>query len=396
MHTASALLLCIKRDQFPMAVEPSASPRRANPFHLFILAPLALALVLVLAGRRVGEGFDPAPLPTGAAHLGPSAKAEEEHQAVLGASERIGEGVLPGPEDFAYDEEEALLYTGCEDGWIRRLRLGSPEKDAAAVVVEDWVRVGGRPLGIALAPDGGLVVAESSQGLLKVNKDGEVKLLTSEAEGRRFKLTDGVDVASNGVIYFTDASYKYDLMEHHLDIFEGRPYGRLLSFDPSTNQTTVLARDLYFANGVSLSSDQKSIIFCETPLRRCRRYYIEGEKKGKVEGFVENLPGFPDNIRYDGKGRYWIALAAGRSLFWDLLMKYPLLRKLKVNFGLHVRVPSFGNSGLLGVSLRGKPVALLKDADLSLVTVGQQIGKHLYYGSLVESHVLRVDVSKLV
>lgn len=26
--------------------------------------------------------------------------------------------------------------------------------------------------------------------------------------------------------------------------------------------------------------------------------------------FVDNLPGFPDNIRYDGEGHYWIALAS--------------------------------------------------------------------------------------
>lgn len=42
--------------------------------------------------------------------------------------------------------------------------------------------------------------------------------------------------------------------------------------------------------------------------RRCKKYYIEGEKKGHVDTFIENLPGVPDNIRYDGEGKYWIAL----------------------------------------------------------------------------------------
>jgi hypothetical protein len=44
--------------------------------------------------------------------------------------------------------------------------------------------------------------------------------------------------------------------------------------------------------------------------RRCSRYLIAGDKKGTAEKFVDNLPGFPDNIRYDGEGRYWIALSA--------------------------------------------------------------------------------------
>ena len=102
------------------------------------------------------------------------------------------------------------------------------------------------------------------QGLLEVNADGSVKTLTDEAEGLKFKLTDGVDVAVDGLIYFSDASYKYSLKEHLFDILEGRPYGRLLSFDPSTNETKVLARDLFFPNGVVVSPDQNSVIFCES------------------------------------------------------------------------------------------------------------------------------------
>lgn len=43
--------------------------------------------------------------------------------------------------------------------------------------------------------------------------------------------------------------------------------------------------------------------------RRCRKYHLQGEKRGSVENFIDNLPGTPDNIRYDGEGHYWIALA---------------------------------------------------------------------------------------
>lgn len=42
--------------------------------------------------------------------------------------------------------------------------------------------------------------------------------------------------------------------------------------------------------------------------RRCQRYYLEGRRKGSVDMFIDNLPGVPDNIRYDGEGLYWIAL----------------------------------------------------------------------------------------
>lgn len=105
------------------------------------------------------------------------------------------------------------------------------------------------------------------KGLLKVStEDGAIELLTDSAEGQPFKLTDGVDIAEDGIIYFTDASYKYSLHEHPLDILEGRPYGRFLSYDPITHQTKVLVRDLYFPNGVAISPDQKFVVFCETPM----------------------------------------------------------------------------------------------------------------------------------
>lgn len=104
------------------------------------------------------------------------------------------------------------------------------------------------------------------KGLLKVSEDGVIELLTDSAEGQQFKLTDGVDVAEDGIIYFTDATYKYSMHEFALDILEGRPHGRFLSYNPSTQETKVLVRDLYFANGVAVSPDQKFVVFCETPM----------------------------------------------------------------------------------------------------------------------------------
>ncbi|ONK55913.1 uncharacterized protein A4U43_C10F2240 [Asparagus officinalis] len=275
--------------------------------------------------------------------------------------------------------------------------LAREDGDVPKAEVEDWAWVGGRPLGLALGPDRrSLVVAEADKGLLLVKPNREVQLLTDEAEGLKFKLTDGVDVASDGMIYFTDASYKYKLHgDHMLDILEGRPHGRLLSFDPSTNHTVVLLRDLYFANGVTLSPDQRSVIFCETPVRRCQRYHIHGEKKGEVEAFVENLPGFPDNIRYDGEGHYWIAFAAGRTRSWDILMRYPFLRKISPVLGKLASLPELErDSGVLSVTLDGKPVALHSDQSLYAVTVGLKIGKHLYYGSLTKPYISRIELSQ--
>ena len=91
-----------------------------------------------------------------------------------------------------------------------------------------------------------------------------MELLTDEADGLKFKITNGVDIADNGMIYFTDASYKYNLHDHFWDALEGKPHGRFMSFDPVTRKTRVLVSDLYFANGVAVSPRQDSAIFCES------------------------------------------------------------------------------------------------------------------------------------
>ncbi|XLT38159.1 hypothetical protein HN873_069451 [Arachis hypogaea] len=74
-----------------------------------------------------------------------------------------------------------------------------------------------------------------------------------------------------------------------------------MSYDPTTKKTEVLVHNLYFPNGVAVSPDQQFVIF-ESVQMKCKKYYIEGPKKGSVEKFCDNLPGYPDNIHYDEQG----------------------------------------------------------------------------------------------
>ncbi|XP_061998160.1 protein STRICTOSIDINE SYNTHASE-LIKE 4-like isoform X2 [Rosa rugosa] len=279
----------------------SSSSWPLNFLLLSILVPVAAALVILYQL----DPFDPAPLPLHElSHRVAAAPAHNAH--MLKGSEFIGAGALVAPEDVAYDSKSGLIYTGCADGWVKRVTLN---ESAADSVVENWANTGGRPLGLAHGHKGQLLVADTEKGLLSISEDGEVELLTDEAEGVKFKLTDAVDVAKDGMIYFTDASYKYSFKDFIWDVLEGKPHGRLLSYDPTTKETKVLVPDLYFGNGVAVSPDQNFVIFCETVMRRCKKYYLQGEKKGNVENFIDNLPGTPDNIRYDGEGHYWIAFS---------------------------------------------------------------------------------------
>ncbi|CAN6923443.1 unnamed protein product [Brassica oleracea] len=355
---------------------------------LFFSAIIALLASIVLYRF---DTFDPAPLPSDALVYSTDSIPPLINNQFLTGAEFIGAGLLNSPEDIAYHRDSGLIYTGCVDGWVKRVKAFESANDS---VVEDWVNTGGRPLGLAFGLHGEVIVADAYKGLLNISDDGKkTELLTDEAEGVKFKLTDAVAVRDNGVLYFTDASYKYNLHHFAFDIWEGRPHGRLMSFDPITRTTRVLLRDRYFSNGVSMSPDQTHLNLVHTPIsRRCSKYYINEER---VEVFIQSLPGYPDNIRYDGDGHYWIAMPSGVTTLWKLSFRYPFIRKLQAlaaKYGFNTMIME--NAGVLQVDLDGKPIALYHDPKHSHVTSGVKIGKYLYCGSLLDSHIVRLDLLK--
>lgn len=350
-------------------------------FLLFSIAfPVALALVFYQL-----EPLEPARLPVHELE-GVVAQAPARNDRLLRGSELVGVGALMEAEDLAYDSEAGVIYTGTVDGWVKRVGLNNS-------VVDNWVNTGGRPLGVALGHANQLIVADTEKGLLSISEEGVVELLSDEAEGLKFKLTDGVDVAKDGMIYFTDASHKYSLKDHIWDLLEGNPNGRFMSYDPSSKQTKVLVRDLYFANGVAVSPDQSSVIFCETIMRRCWKYHLKGQRKGRVDPFIELLPGMPDNIRYDGEGLYWIALASEATPAWNLALRYPFIRKITAIMERHIGRPNMEkNGGVFAVDLEGKPVYHYYDHALKLISTGLKIGNHLYCGSIIYPYIIRLNL----
>lgn len=118
---------------------------------LVVVGPVVLAVLLFQT-----DGFDPAPIPDPSPWSSRAVPMSNRH--ILAVSERLGDGLLPGPEDLAYDADEGVIYTGCVDGWIKKVAVAGEE---ATVTVENWAYVGGRPLGVALGVDKQLIVADS-------------------------------------------------------------------------------------------------------------------------------------------------------------------------------------------------------------------------------------------
>ena len=232
----------------------------------------------------------------------------------------LAKGAGHGPEDVAIDSQ-GRIYAGMESGRIMRFQADGSQGEVFADTQ-------GRPIGLHFDAEENLVVADAYKGLLSVSPDGGITVLSTQAEGLPFKLTDDVDIALDGTIYFSDASHKFNLRNYKLDGMEHRPNGRLLAYDPEKKETRLILDKLYFANGVAVSPDQSFVLVNETWKYRILRYWLAGPKKGKVDIFRDNLPGIPDGISSNGKNGFWLALAAPRDETLDKLLERPFLRKM--------------------------------------------------------------------
>ncbi|MBV99915.1 Adipocyte plasma membrane-associated protein, partial [Eschrichtius robustus] len=233
------------------------------------------------------------------------------------------------------------MFTGTADGRVVKLENGEVETIArfgsGPCKTRDDEPACGRPLGIRAGPNGTLFVADAYKGLFEVNPwKREVKLLLSSEtpiEGRKMSFVNDLTVTRDGrKIYFTDSSSKWQRRDYLLLVMEGTDDGRLLEYDTETKEVKVLLDHLRFPNGVQLSPAEDFVLVAELTMARIRRFYVSGLMKGGADLFVENLPGFPDNIRASSSGGYWVGMSTIRSnpgfSMLDFLSERPYLKRM--------------------------------------------------------------------
>jgi ribose transport system permease protein len=245
----------------------------------------------------------------------------------LKGAEPLALDMIEGPEDVILDRNDHL-YTVNRNGSI--IRFLAPDYK----VREEFARIGGRPLGLAFDRDQNLLVCIAGMGVYGVRPDREVFKVTDRTtrtrtrlkDDSRLYLADDLDVASDGKIYFSEASTRYELTDWALDGFEGRGNGRLICHDPKTGVTRTILKRLTFPNGICVSHDGQSVLWASTWLCQVNRYWIAGPKAGTHELLIDNLPGYCDNINRASDGKYWLALVGLRSPVYDLAMANPSFR----------------------------------------------------------------------
>ena len=281
-----------------------------------------------------------------------------------------------GPEDIALDTN-GYVYTGLVNGKILRF---SPGGSSPQVLAE----TGGRPLGMQFDASGNLIIADADKGLLSLKPDGSMDLLTQEFEGRKMGLVDDLDIGSDGVIYFSDASWKFGVGRYRDDLLEHGLNGSVYAYHPSSGKTERLMDSLSFANGIALSPDESFLLINETGAYRIHKLWLKGPRKGQADIFADNLPGFPDNLSCNGRDMIWVALANPRNAALDEILPDPLTRKIAYRLPEFLQPAEVKHGMVLGFDLEGNLIHNLQDPDggfAPVTSVNEWNGK-LYLGSL--------------
>ena len=295
-----------------------------------------------------------------------------------------------GPEDVAVDSE-GRVYVGVEQGQILRYDADGSNPDVFA-------DTGGRPLGLDFDNDGNLIVADAVKGLLSIDASGDVTVLCVEADGQALGFTDDVDVDSQNVAWFSDASQRWNHHQTMHAVLESSGSGRLVRYDIGSGECSVVLTGLYFANGVAVSPDDAYVLVNETWRYRTKRVYVRGPREGVVETFVDNLPGFPDGISTGEDGIFWLAFYAPRNEIVDQAGPKPWLRKLLFRLPSAIKPKPRRHPFVLGLNADGNVVHNLQDTDgngFSKSTNAEQVGDWLYVGSYDERKWGRIAVSSL-
>lgn len=291
------------------------------------------------------------------------------------------------PEDVVVGPD-GCVYSGTEQGVIWRW----PPDARPGAAPQPFADTGGRPLGIEVDPrDGSLIVCDAYRGLLRVTADGTITDLARVAGGTRIMFCNNAAVARDGVVYFTDSSYRFPVSHWRRDLLEHRPNGRVLAYDPASRRTDVVAEGFHFPNGVALTPEQDALLLCETVAHRLVRLSLPD---GTVT-VLDDLPAYPDNMSSVGDGTYWIALASPRVAVAERLLPYPMLRRIAAVLPQRLQPQPMRYSIVALVDGDGTVLRTLHGpaGRYSMVTGVRQHGDTLWLGSLTEHGVARVRLT---
>lgn len=336
---------------------------------------------------------------------------EKDSQNLLQKSEIKFLNQIQGPESIAFDPQGRGPYSGIADGRVvfwdgekwsdfaytsaNRSGLCDPKPSPLSYLNNEHIC--GRPLGLRFDKrTGDLYIADAYFGIMKAGPEGGLaESLTTEAEGVPLGFANDLDVDDEGNVYFTDSSTKYQRRNFMQLVFSADDSGRVLKYNPTTKETTVLIRNLQFPNGLSLSKDGSFFIFCEGSKGRLRKYWLKGEKAGTSE-VIAILPGYPDNVRANERNEFWVAIHCRRTIYSYINAIYPQLRQFLLKLPISAKLQYLMHIGgrlhavVVKYSPEGKLLQILEDRQGKVVRAVSEVEERegkLWMGSVLMSFI---------
>ncbi|GAB2295597.1 hypothetical protein Dimus_029756 [Dionaea muscipula] len=303
-----------------------------------------------------------------------------------------------GPESIAFDPNGRGPYVGVSDGRIIRwdwdlrrwidFAVTSPNRENCHGPDnhEETEHICGRPLGLRFnQKTGDLYIADAYMGLLVVGPNGGLATpLSAQTDEAPFWFTNGLDIdQTTGDVYFTASSNRYTRRNYLEAIISGDQTGKLMKYDPTRDKMTTLLQNLTFPNGVALSRNGDFILALESTSCRVLKYWLRTSKVGTVESLTK-LPGFPDNIKMNSKGEFWVGMYSRRGKLLDWILSYPGLGEKLVN-------PPLDGILKLGTSIVrkraiGMAIKLSEGGDRILQVLEERSGRLKFVSEVVENN----------
>lgn len=291
--------------------------------------------------------------------------------------------------EFILPMGDGSYAAGSSDGRVYRV---SADLETAIPLAD----TGGRPLGMALHPDGRLVIADGVKGLLAISpgESATPQVLLDRINGKSIRFADALVIDREGrYAYLTDASSKWGYGEELFDILEHAGHGQLIRYDFETGQADLIYDGLEFANGIVFSDDESHLILAETGAYRIGRFWLAGEQKGRYEIIADNLPGLPDNLTRGRDGRIWVALFQPRSPILDGLADSPTLRKMVANLLRVFPAPAEHDGRVMAMDESGANPSYWRDQrgePYTPITTVLEDGERILLGSLSAKGLLSI------
>ncbi len=218
---------------------------------------------------------------------------------------------LPGLDDVVATSDGALFVSAAR--CVLKLSGAGFAKRELVIAFE------GEAGGLAIHPDGRLLICVAGHGLAAIDPANPVPHWLRSVDGRPLAGLLSVAAADDGRIFAVEGSLAREPAEWRHDLMEKRHDGRLIAASAALDGATTLLGDLHYAYGLAIARGE--LWFTESWAHRVSRMRLPETSAARPQTVLRNLPGYPARLRTDGRGGFYLALFARRTHLIEFVLK---------------------------------------------------------------------------